>query len=79
MHRNWSLIVTAMRALAAWGRTDSDDSDGPRRNNPLSPYYPSEVPTVPGNTPRWFVLLVVLVLLLSTLAMLLPVFGFDLL
>lgn len=41
--------------------TDND----PERNNPLSPYYPSQVPTLRGNGRKWFVALI-LVLWLST-------------
>lgn len=33
--------------------TDSD----PKPNEPLSPYFPSEVPDVPGNGRRWFAVL----------------------
>ncbi|SFG07823.1 hypothetical protein SAMN04488063_1354 [Halopelagius inordinatus] len=32
------------------------DSD-PDQNNPLSPYFPSETPTVPGNGRRWVAIL----------------------
>jgi len=31
--------------------------DGPEPNNPLSPYYPSETPSLSGNGRRWFALL----------------------
>lgn len=41
--------------------TDGD----PRPNNPLSPYYPSDVPDVPGNGRTWFALLIVLVFFLG--------------
>jgi hypothetical protein len=34
----------------------------PERNNPLSPYFPSRVPSVPGNARRWFVVLMVALL-----------------
>jgi hypothetical protein len=38
------------------------DSD-PEPKNPLSPYYPSEVPSIPGNGRRWFAIFLALVLL----------------
>ena len=34
----------------------ADREPGP--NNPLGPYYPSELPGVPGNGRTWFALLV---------------------
>lgn len=37
--------------------------DGPRPNNPLSPYYPSEIPSLRGNGRRWVAILLVIVLL----------------
>ncbi|WP_435069046.1 hypothetical protein [Haloplanus sp. C73] len=40
------------------------------RNDPLSPYYPSETPDVPGDGRTWFAVLVVLLLLTGT------VYGF---
>lgn len=41
-------------------------TDGaPRPNDPLAPYYPSDVPDVPGNGRTWFALLVVLTMLLG--------------
>ena len=39
--------------------------DGPRKN-PLSPYYPSEVPDVPGDGRTWFAVLIAATLLLGT-------------
>ena len=39
--------------------------DGPDPNNPLSPYYPSETPTLSGNGRKWFAILILLVFLLS--------------
>jgi hypothetical protein len=39
----------------------------PEPNNPLSPYFPSEVPPLPGTGRRWVALLLVAVLLFSTL------------
>ena len=43
--------------------TDSD----PEPNNPLSPYYPSEVPDVPSNGRRWFAILLTIILVLGSL------------
>jgi hypothetical protein len=37
--------------------------DTPDPNEPLSPYYPSEVPDVPGNGRKWVALLVSLLIL----------------
>lgn len=52
----------------------SDDGSG--RNSPLSPYYPSETPDVPGEGRRWTALLLAALLLASAcfgfLALLLP-------
>lgn len=31
--------------------------EGPRRNDPLGPYFPSEVPDLPGRGRRWFAVL----------------------
>lgn len=45
---------------------DMTDSD-PDPNNPLSPYYPSEVPDVPGNGRRWFAILLTIILVLGSL------------
>ena len=39
----------------------------PESNNPLSPYYPSEPPSIPGNGRKWFALLLALTLLLGAL------------
>lgn len=39
--------------------TDGD----PDPENPLSPYYPSEVPSIPGNGRRWVAILLALMLL----------------
>lgn len=36
-------------------------------NNPLGPYYPSEVPSVPGSGRSWFAVLLVLVMVSSGL------------
>lgn len=33
----------------------------PEPRNPLSPYYPSEMPSMEGNGRRWFAILMVLV------------------
>lgn len=30
----------------------------PRPNNPLGPYYPAEIPNVPGIARTWFALLI---------------------
>ncbi|MEE6209068.1 hypothetical protein U3A55_02700 [Salarchaeum sp. III] len=52
--------------------TPSDDG-----RNPLSPYYPSEVPSVRGHGRRWFAVLVALLLLGTTfLALVLPLLAF---
>ena len=40
----------------------------PEPDDPLSPYAPSEVPSVPSDGRRWFALLLVGVMVLSTLA-----------
>ena len=37
----------------------------PDGKNPLSPYYPSETPNIPGNGRRWFALLAVLTVVLG--------------
>ncbi len=34
-------------------------------NNPLSPYYPSETPSVPGNGRKWFAILMTAMFLLG--------------
>lgn len=39
--------------------------DDPEPRNPLSPYYPSEVPSLSGNGRRWFALLMVATILLG--------------
>ncbi len=39
----------------------------PEPNNPLSPYFPSEVPPLAGSGRRWVALLLMAVLLFSTL------------
>lgn len=39
--------------------------DGSGRNNPLSPYYPSETPSLSGNGRTWFAVLMVVMFLLS--------------
>jgi hypothetical protein len=38
---------------------------GPESNNPLSPYYASETPSVPGDGRKWFAILMLLMFLLS--------------
>lgn len=49
---------------------------GPEPRNPLAPYYPSEVPDVPGNGRRWVAVLLSLAVLLGAaygvLALVLP-------
>lgn len=40
------------------------DSD-PDPNNPLSPYYPSDTPSISGNGHRWFSILIILMFLLG--------------
>jgi len=40
----------------------------PEPEDPLSPYAPAEVPSVPSDGRRWFALLVVGVMVLSTVA-----------
>jgi len=37
----------------------------PEPKNPLSPYYPSETPDVPGTGRTWFAVLLVVTLLLG--------------
>lgn len=53
--------------------------DDPTPNNPLGPYFPSEVPTVPGNERKWVALLVAAMLLAlllgQLLRLLIAVFG----
>ena len=44
--------------------------DDEEPNNPLSPYYPSEVPDVPANGRTWFALFLAAMLLLGA------VYGF---
>lgn len=48
--------------------------DGPRPNDPLGPYYPSEIPSLRGHGRRWIAIILVIVLLggslLGTVAML---------
>ena len=39
--------------------------DDPEPNNPLAPYYPSEVPNLRGSGRTWFALLFVLLILLG--------------
>lgn len=41
--------------------------DGPRRTNPLGPYFPSEVPDLPGRGRRWFAVLLAAMFLLGSL------------
>lgn len=42
------------------------DSD-PKPNNPLSPYFPSETPDVPGGGRRWAAILLAAMMLLGAL------------
>ncbi|MFB6191813.1 MAG: hypothetical protein ABEI11_00650 [Haloarculaceae archaeon] len=37
----------------------------PKPKNPLEPYYPSEVPDIPGNGRTWFAVLLSALLLLG--------------
>lgn len=37
----------------------------PESNNPLSPYYPSDIPDIPGSGRKWFAILLSLMLLLG--------------
>ena len=39
--------------------------DDPKPNNPLSPYFPSETPGIPGNGRKWFAALLALSILLG--------------
>lgn len=39
--------------------------DAPKPRNPISPYYPSEVPDIPGNGRTWFTVLLGLMLVLG--------------
>lgn len=43
----------------------------PEPNNPLGPYFPAEVPDVPGDGRAWFAVLVAVLLLLGAVAQLL--------
>jgi hypothetical protein len=52
-------------------RREPDVPDGDRDRdprNPLAPYYPAEVPDVPGEGRTWFALLVTATLLAGALA-----------
>ena len=49
------------------------DAD-PESNNPLSPYYPSETPSVPGNGSKWFAILMALLFLFSAILTVLSYF-----
>ena len=49
-----------MRAAAERGSMSDGD---PKPNDPLSPYFPSEVPAVPGDGRMWFAVLLSLCLL----------------
>lgn len=48
----------------------------PKPRNPLGPYYPSEVPSVPGNARRWLALLLLAVILLGAVLNLLALLPF---
>jgi hypothetical protein len=37
----------------------------PEPNNPLSPYYPSDVPDIPASGRTWFAILLALILFLG--------------
>jgi hypothetical protein len=43
----------------------SEADDPPTPRNPLSPYYPSETPDLPGNGRAWVALLLAAMFLLS--------------
>ncbi|MFB6161019.1 MAG: hypothetical protein ABEJ61_07560 [Haloferacaceae archaeon] len=57
-------------------REDDSDTD-PTPRNPLAPYYPSEVPGVPGEGRGWFAVLLAAMLLAgavyAAVSVLLPV------
>ena len=36
------------------------DNSDPNQNNPLSPYYPSDMPSIRGNGRKWFAILITL-------------------
>lgn len=59
------------------GRSTDVSEDDPKPNEPLSPYYPSRVPDVPGSGRTWFALLLTLMMLLGAaygvLALLFPI------
>lgn len=48
----------------------------PKPRNPLGPYYPSEVPSVPGNGRRWLALLLVALILIGAARGLLALLPF---
>jgi len=49
----------------------------PDPNNPLSPYYPSDIPDVPGSGRKWFAVLLSAMLLLGAVyAFLTVLFAF---
>lgn len=41
--------------------------EGPRRNDPLGPYFPSEVPDLPGRGRRWLAVLLAAMFLFGSL------------
>lgn len=48
----------------------------PEPNNPLGPYYPTELPDVPGDGRTWFALLLVSLILLGAVLHLLALLPF---
>jgi hypothetical protein len=47
----------------------------PTTNNPLSPYYPSDTPDIPGNGRTWFAVLLSVMLLLGAVYAFLTAFA----
>ena len=37
----------------------------PKQKNPLSPYYPAEIPPIPGSGRKWFAIFLSLIVLLG--------------
>lgn len=46
--------------------------NNPYSNNPLSPYYPSETPSVSGNGRKWIAILLILMFLLVAVYQIFP-------
>jgi len=51
----------------------TDREPGP--NDPLSPYYPSDIPDIPGNGRTWFAILLSATLLLGAVYAFLTAFA----